>query len=121
MLRLYFTGYACCGLFASIPHACTRVHTRCLHKNEVFFTSFSLVGGWVGKPFNPIKNTSFALGMRRACVSMVQPHRSDSVARSTPTAPQSKQERPKNLYLTLFFVKLQIKSSLASKRATNVM
>jgi len=32
-----------------------------------------------------------ALGMRRACVSMVRKHRSDSVARSTPTALQ---ERP---------------------------
>jgi len=48
------------------------------HKNtyrilkEVFFTSFSLVGGWVGKPDTPQKNTSFALGMRRACVSMVR-------------------------------------------------
>jgi len=38
----------------------------------VFLTSFYLVGGWVGKPDTPQKNTSFALGMRRACASMVQ-------------------------------------------------
>jgi len=46
--------------------------TRTEYKKEVFFSSLSLVGGWVGKPINPIKNTSFALGMRRACVSMVR-------------------------------------------------
>jgi hypothetical protein len=34
------TGYACCGLFAAIPHADARVHTRRV----------------------------YALGMRRACV-----------------------------------------------------
>jgi len=43
--------------------------TRTEYKKEVFFTSFELGGGWVGKPINPIKNTSFALGMRRACVA----------------------------------------------------
>jgi len=43
---------------------------------------------------------AYALGMRRACVlaRMVRQHRSDSVARSTPTAPRSKQERPKNRF-----------------------
>jgi hypothetical protein len=32
--------------------------------------------------------------MRRACVAWCVKHRSDSVARSTPTAKRSKQERP---------------------------
>jgi len=67
------TGYACCGLFAAIPHADTRAYMYTHTKKRSVFTSFSLVGGWVGKPpKNPIKNTSFALGMRRACVSMVR-------------------------------------------------
>jgi hypothetical protein len=60
------TGYACCGLFAAIPHADTHVHTH----------------------YVP------ALGMRRACVSMVRTtHRSDSVARSTPTAQQERSKK----------------------------
>jgi len=65
MPRLYFTGYACCGLSAAIPHAdrCAYIyaHARVRH----------------------------AEGMR-ACTHGAL-HRSDSVARSTPTA---QQERP---------------------------
>jgi len=57
-------------------------------QKEVFFTSFSLVGGWVGKPENPTKKHFFCVrhaeGMR-ACTHGAT-HRSDSVARSTPTA-----------------------------------
>jgi len=69
MPRLYFTGYACCGLSAAIPHAGKRVHT----------------------------GRVYALGMRQHGASA--PKR--SVARSTPTAPRSKQERPKNYFSIL--------------------
>jgi hypothetical protein len=62
------TGYACCGLSAAIPHASALVHIR----------------------YTRVRH---AKGMREHGAT----HRSDSVARSTPTAPRSKQERPKML------------------------
>jgi hypothetical protein len=63
------TCYASCGLFAAIPHAEARTYTLRARVRH-------------------------AEGMR-ACTHGAT-HRSDSVARSTPTAPRSKQERPKN-------------------------
>ena len=44
---------------------------------------------------------AYALGMRRACVQarMVRTAPKRSVARSTPTAPQSKQERPNKTFI----------------------
>jgi len=62
-----------------------RAYIYVVRIKEVFFTSFELGGGWVGKPDTPTKNTSFALGMRRVA-KQVRQHRSDSAARSTPTA-----------------------------------
>jgi len=77
------------GLRPALAKTCTE------YKKEVFFTLFHLGGGWAGKPDNPQKNTSFcvrhAKGMR-ACTHGAT-HRSDNVARSTPTA---QQKRPKN-------------------------
>jgi len=63
------------GLFAAISHAGVRTYTLRTRVRH-------------------------AEGMR-ACTHGAT-HRSDSVARSTPTAPRSKQERPKMIDLHLF-------------------
>jgi len=52
----------------------------CTIKRSVFFTSFELGGGGAGKPNNPTKNTSFALGMRRACVLARMVQRTEAIA-----------------------------------------
>jgi hypothetical protein len=73
-----------------------RVYVRTHMKKKCFLPHFLLVGGWAGKPYTPKKHffrVRHAKGMR-ACTHGAT-HRSDSVARSTPTAPRSKQERPK--------------------------
>jgi hypothetical protein len=61
--------YAHCGLSAAIPHADARVLITYTHgKKKCFLPHFhSGAGGWAN-PKTPQKNTSFALGMRRACV-----------------------------------------------------
>jgi len=49
-----------------------RIYTYTHTERSVFYLIFySGAGGWVN-PKTPQKNTSFALGMRRACVSMVR-------------------------------------------------
>jgi hypothetical protein len=82
------------GLYAASPHSLrslrafrcypsrgyVRIHIRTRIKKRSVFTSFSLGGGWVGKPDNPQKNTSFALGMRRACVLARMVQRTEAIA-----------------------------------------
>ena len=71
------------------------IYATCIKRSVFYPLTFG--GGWVGKPENPQQKTlhffcvRHAKGMRQHGAQ----HRSDSVARSTPTAPRSKQERPK--------------------------
>jgi len=77
--------------------------TPIFNKKKCFLSHFHPRGRVGGKTRYPHKKHFFCVRHAEGLRSKVRKHRSDSVARGTPTAPRSKQERPKNIFLYSFF------------------